>query len=103
MQLATRGWVAILLVPLIALLGRESLLDAQSTKPSSKSAKKESGTSKTTTGTGAASFVKTCKAATALVNRHEAGSGSAFCIGSEGVFLTNRHVVEGLEPGATVE
>lgn len=102
MQLATRVWVAVLFVPLIAHLGSESL-EAQSTKPSSKSAKKDFGTSKTTTGTGAASFVKTCKAATALVNRHEAGSGSAFCVSSEGVFLTNRHVVEGLEPGATVE
>ena len=102
MQLATRVWVAVLLVTLIARFGSEPL-DAQSTKPSSKSTKKESGTSKTTTNPGAASFVKACKAATALVNRHEAGSGSAFCVSSEGVFLTNRHVVEGLEPGATVE
>ncbi|MBC7815485.1 MAG: trypsin-like peptidase domain-containing protein, partial [Planctomycetaceae bacterium] len=48
-------------------------------------------------------FVKTCKAATGLVNRQEFGSGSAFCISTEGFFLTNRHVVEGLDPGESVD
>jgi S1-C subfamily serine protease len=43
------------------------------------------------------------KAATALVDLKERGSGSAFCIKPDGWFVTNRHVVEGTPVGGIVD
>ena len=50
-----------------------------------------------------AAIVKRCKAATALVDLGLRGSGSAFCIRSDGLFLPNRHVVEEVGAGAEVD
>ncbi len=48
-------------------------------------------------------IVKRSKAATALVDLKLEGSGSAFCIRSDGVFLTNRHVAGHVGLGKTVD
>ena len=78
-------------------------LNAQGSKPKGGTEAKSGTPSKSNAPDDGLPFVKTCKAATGLVNRREYGSGSAFCISTEGYFLTNRHVVEGLKPGETVE
>lgn len=78
-------------------------LSAQGSKPKGGMGAKAATPSKANISDDGLPFVKTCKAATGLVNRHEYGSGSAFCISTEGYFLTNRHVVEGLNPGETVD
>ncbi len=79
------------------------LLDAQGSKPKVKPGAKSGTPPKVNASDDGLPFVKTCKAATGLVNRREYGSGSAFCISTDGYFLTNRHVVEGLNPGETVD
>ncbi len=43
------------------------------------------------------------KAATALIDRGDLGSGSGFCIQAGGLFLTNRHVVDELPLGSIVK
>jgi S1-C subfamily serine protease len=50
-----------------------------------------------------AEIVRRCKAATALVEVTDFGSGSAFCIRSDGFFITNHHVVREVQIGKSVK
>ncbi|WP_010585934.1 LamG-like jellyroll fold domain-containing protein [Schlesneria paludicola] len=68
-------------------------------QPKSPSAKK----GPSNPATDSAAIIKTCKSATALVNLNERGSGTAFCVSKDGYFLTNRHVVESVEIGHSVD
>ena len=50
-----------------------------------------------------AEMIRRCKAATVLVDLHEEGTGSGFCVRADGVFLTNHHVVETTKIGGLVD
>ncbi len=47
-------------------------------------------------------IIARCKKATALVDLGSLGSGSAFCVDTTGVFLTNNHVIDSRGIGGTV-
>lgn len=51
----------------------------------------------------AGDMIKRSKGATALVNLKMLGSGTAFCVSSDGLFVTNHHVVEHIDPGEKVD
>jgi serine protease Do len=51
----------------------------------------------------AANGVKEGKDATVLVDLGEDGSGSGFCLDAKGLFVTNRHVIASVLPGAKVK
>jgi S1-C subfamily serine protease len=76
---------------------------AQADPPNEETTESRTSPRKNDGNKNAAAFVKKCKAATALVHVKNLGTGSAFCISKEGIFLTNRHVVGHFEVGASVE
>lgn len=83
----------------VSLLAAICLVAARETIPAAAAETKQPKEA----ATPATDLVKRCKAATALVNVTGYGSGTAFCVSADGLFVTNRHVIEAAAIGGKVQ